>query len=207
LPEDEQKEIAESAKHSGGRYRKPSDKPHKPDLPLPRSLSEKAAYIRAWVATGERVNNACARFGMSPNDYRRASEVELFGNLELTKTMDDGLLSIAAAFNATKTPEQIPEIIEKARLKEAKKNNRQISAKGKTKPQLLMELLSSTYSDWKGAENNLAINSKTIPSDAKKLSEVIRLCKVIRKTIAFMIDKIEEEIEKCSAKTIAKKTC
>jgi hypothetical protein len=180
--------------------------PQKPTGPR-RTISEKAKYIREWVSSGEKLANACATCGLSKGEYQRAVLVAESGHEELIEAMDTGLLTVNAARKSLDTKDQISEIVEEARFKDAKKNHKQMSSRGKSKPQLLLELLGATYTDWKGAENNLPINSATIPSDPNKLLEVVRLCKVVRKTVVFMLDKIEREVERCSVKTADKKTC
>jgi len=201
--------VEDQYKTLNGEMEKPKKaakaKPKRPDGPRPRSLSEKARYIKEWVGNGEKLTTACASCGMTRGEYQNAATVVAHGNEELIAAMDEGILTPTTAQKATKTPDDIPKIIEDARYKAEKKNHRQISARGKSKPQLLLELLGATYTDWKGAENNLPINSQTIPSDAKKLSEAVRLCRVVRRTVTFMLDKIEKEIEKCSVKTTDKK--
>jgi len=208
LPTSEQKRAlaADRAQSDRMEGKKQKGPPKRPDGPRPRSLSEKALYIKQWIANGQKSSDACSSCGMSKAEYQRAVTVAASGHADLIDAMDHGILTVNAAYSATKTPDKIDGIVEEARYRHEKKNHRQISAAGKPKPQLLLELLGSTYTDWKGAESNLPINSHTIPSDPRKLSEVIRLCKVVRKTVTYLLDRIEKEIEACSAKTAGKKT-
>lgn len=200
-PSDQQKALARKLNPAPSK-----SKPKRPEGKRPHTLSEKAKYIKAWVANGEKVTTACASCGIHPAEYTRASLVVASGNADLIEAMDDGLLAASQARKALKTPEKIAEILEKARYLREKKNHRDPSTAGKTKPQLLLELLGRTYTDWKGAECNLKVNSHVIPSDPKKLADVTRLCRVIRAIVNSYLDQVETEVSKCSAKTADKKT-
>ena len=156
-----------------------------------------------------KTKDAAVRYGfLSYATMDRAAAVADSGDTELIDAMNRELITINAARRLLDVAkEERAKQIEAARLKAEKKNHRQISARGKPKPQLLMELLGSTYTYWSGSDKNLPINSHTIPSDPDKLAEVVRLCKMVRSAVTRVLDSIEREIEKCSAKTVAKKTC
>ncbi len=204
LPADMQKDVLSGKTKLTSRKGKPKEvkgPPQRPDLKSPKTISEIAAYIKAWVANGEKLDKACASCSMGRAEYQRAKLVVEFGNKELIKAMDEELVTLNAAREAIKKPDSIHDLIEKARYEREKKKHKTYSFKGKPKPELLLDLLGMTYTYWSGAESNLPINSATIPSDIKRRSEVARHCKNIRRIVTTMLDKIEKEMEKCSSKT------
>jgi hypothetical protein len=171
------------------------------------TICQKALAARDDIATGLHAVDVRAHYGLTTHEYGRAKIVAESGNQDLIDALNSGLLQInTAAQLARETPEAIAAGIEKARLELAAKNHKPLTTHGRPKADVLLELLERTWVDWRGFSQNLPVNSKSVPQSAEKQEEALRLCRDVRLAVNGYLDRIEEEIARCSAKTAAKKS-
>jgi hypothetical protein len=167
-------------------------------LPKPNAvklLSQKATAIQMAVNQGMKLAEACGIYGLQRNSYSRVSAVVQSNKQILIDAMDSELLTISGAETLiNRSVEKITEAIEKAKAEKAAKNHKPLSVAGRSKQELLRELLERTYADWSGASNNRPISKSCIPTNAEKLAELELLCKNVRRYVIDYLKRIEEEI-------------
>jgi hypothetical protein len=146
-----------------------------------------------------------ARFH-STSTYQAAAQVEASGDAALTEAMDKNILSPRdAASLIGRDREAIDARIKEGGLKAAQKRHKAASSEGKTKAQLLAAMLERTWVDWRGFELSYGINSRSAPKDAAKLEEFRTLSQNVRDTVNRMLNRLDEEVAKCSRKTAERK--
>lgn len=171
------------------------------------TLSRRAIAARDDIAGGLHAVEVRAHYGLTAHQYGSAKRVAETEHPGLITAMDSGLLEPGAAERLVKaTPEKIEEAISAAKLREAEKTHRPLSTDGKTKAEVISELLQYTWVQWAGTRQNVPINSKAMPAGEEKLRETLRLCRNVRDAVNGLLDRIEKEGLACLQRIPAKKT-
>lgn len=181
--------------------------PKKRRVPPGLPLSKRAEAARMEVANGSGAPATAVRYGFTNVvACSAAARVAESGRGEIIKAMDSGFIKIGTAVRLLRSSdEDAQKVIEQAELAAAKKRHKPLSSTGRTRSELLLELLERTWVDWGGFRDHVGANSKIIPG-AAKLPDLWRLCRLTRKAVNTFLDEIEAEAKKCSRKTVAKRT-
>jgi hypothetical protein len=167
-------------------------------IPKPKqtnSISQKTIAVSKAIECGIKPAECFGQYGLSIGVHKRSKIVVASKNQSLIDAMDSELLSPNAASCAVNfSQKEIDLILEKAESEKAAKNHKPLSVAGRSKQELLRELLERTYADWAGASNNRPITNSCIPSNAEKLADLELLCKNVRRYVNEYLKKIEEEI-------------
>lgn len=172
---------------------------------MPKTISGRALAARAEIAAGKDQVKTAARYHFTKNDYERASRVAKSGRQLIIDAMDQKLILFGKAVRwLALTDDDVQKEIIRIRFAIAKKNEKPISARGRKGWELLLELLSRTWVDWRGF--GIPINSQIIPANPEKFADVRRLSREVRNAVNSRLDQIEKEIERCLPKMNGKKT-
>jgi len=136
-----------------------------------------------------------ARFH-SESTYRAAAQVEASGKKELIAAMDAEILCARdAALLIGREDKHIEKQIEKAKVSSVvQRNKRSASSAGKTKPELLLDLLSRTWIEWRGFSDSFPSVSRIVPQKPDMLKECKRLLPQVRQSVNQLLSAVEKEI-------------
>jgi hypothetical protein len=166
------------------------------------TITKKSIAVKQAIDDGMTIIRALVKYGLTRKQYKQAYFISQFGNDELIKAVDKGILTLRDAYVTAKIyPDKLNDAIEAAKLKAEKKNHKPVIMKGRSNQDLVRELLGRTYADWAGFDKNVPVGKKSIPRDSKKRNEIINLCINVRKYVNHYIDKIEKEIENVARET------
>lgn len=166
------------------------------------SLMERVGAVQkdAPRFRGERAR-VLAHYGIRDSEYRYLSRVLTRGYQPLIEAMDEGLIQhgMTSAL-LLMSDEDIGKRIEQLRAARLAKNAKAKSISERSQADILRDMLSRTYAEWRGVALNEMITPRAIPTNHEKIRELQMLTRSTRLAVDDVINTIEREIAQCLKK-------
>jgi len=122
------------------------------------TITKKSVAVKREIDDGMTIIRALVKYGLTRKQYKQAYFISQFGNDELIRVVDKGILTLWTAYVTAKIcPDKLYDVIEAAKLKAESKNHSPVTIKGRSNQDLIRELLVRTYYDWAAYDKNIPV--------------------------------------------------
>jgi len=159
-------------------------------------ICERAVAAKTAIIQGCNTTDVPREFGFSSrSQYEAATKVAYSGNQELIDSVNEGRVTIWAGRDMLKSGGDLKEQLNKAKEKAIRKRQKELSANGKPRWEVVYSLLEQTWTDFQGVKNGTPMDSRVVPRVDKKAKDMKRLVRNVRETINNVLDSLEETLD------------